>query len=393
MAAWPADAVERRDTETLLAYARNARTHSPHQIDQIAASIREWGWTMPVLVDEDSMLIAGHGRVLAARKLKLPQIPVMVARGWTDAQKAAYVIADNKLTLNAGWDDDLLKIELGSLHSEGFDLALTGFSKLEIGSLLADRTEGLTDPDDVPDAPPVPRAQAGDVWTLGRHTLYCADCLDVLPDFPRMAAVVTDPPYGIGFSYDQHDDSDYGAEGYGGWIWRVIERAEALCPPGAPIFVWQSPRNVRRFAEWFPRDWRLFCGAHNFAQMTKGVAMHYAYDAVLVWWKPGGTPWTGGDRNRDWHLADTAPPADSASQIQRRHPCPRPADQVQHIIEQWVPEGGMILEPFSGSGTTIIAAEITGRSCTAIEISPSYCDIAITRWEQFTGQEAVRDET
>ncbi len=165
--AWPADAVERRPVADLVPYARNARTHSDEQVAQIAASIREWGWTVPVLIDEAGGLIAGHGRVMAARKLGLTEVPVMVARGWSEAQKRAYVLADNKLALNAGWDVDLLKLELGDLSLGGFDLGLTGFSDLEIGSLLADKTDGLTDPDDVPDAPAVPVTVLGDVWLLG----------------------------------------------------------------------------------------------------------------------------------------------------------------------------------------------------------------------------------
>src|SRR4051794_9396966 len=155
-APWPADAVERRPVAALVPYARNARTHSPEQVAQIAASIREWGWTNPVLVDEDSGIIAGHGRVLAAHKLGIADVPVMVARGWTEAQRRAYILADNKLALNAGWDQDLLRIELGELQAEGFDLELTGFDIDEIASLLIDSADGLTDPDQVPDVPANP---------------------------------------------------------------------------------------------------------------------------------------------------------------------------------------------------------------------------------------------
>jgi ParB-like chromosome segregation protein Spo0J len=172
---WPADNVERRPIGKLIPYARNARTHSPAQVDQIAASIREWGWTVPVLLDERDGIIAGHGRVLAAKKLGLREIPCMVARGWSDAQRRAYVLADNKLTLNAGWDNDLLKIELGDLQGIDFDLALTGFSMDEIGMLMADKTAGLTDPDEAPEPPIEPVSQLGDVWLLGNHRLVCGD--------------------------------------------------------------------------------------------------------------------------------------------------------------------------------------------------------------------------
>lgn len=156
-------------------YARNARTHSDEQVAQIAASIREWGWTVPVLIDEDGGLIAGHGRVLAARKLGLAEIPVMVATGWSEAQKRAYVLADNKLALNAGWDADLLRVELADLQAFDFDLGLTGFSDEELAGLLAQSSEGLTDPDTVPDVPLVPVSVPGDVWVMGDHRLCCGD--------------------------------------------------------------------------------------------------------------------------------------------------------------------------------------------------------------------------
>ena len=167
---WPADQVERRSVSSLVPYARNSRTHSPDQVDQIAASIREWGWTVPILVDEQGGLIAGHGRVMAAKKLGLKEVPTMVAAGWSEAQKRAYVIADNKLALNAGWDNDMLKVELEELKGLDFDLNLTGFNGDELSGLLADKTEGLTDPDEVPNSPEIPVTSIGDVWLLDRKS-------------------------------------------------------------------------------------------------------------------------------------------------------------------------------------------------------------------------------
>src|SRR5258706_5025098 len=172
---WPADRVDRWPIGRLIPYARNARTHNEEQVAQIAASIREWGWTNPVLVAEDGTIIAGHGRVLAARKLRISDVPVMVASGWTDAQKRAYTIADNKLTLNGGWDQELLGLEIGELEVLGFDLDLIGFSEDERAALAAHMTEGLTDPDDVPDLPSEPVARPGDLWVLGTHRLICGD--------------------------------------------------------------------------------------------------------------------------------------------------------------------------------------------------------------------------
>lgn len=178
MKEWPADKVERRPIEALVPYVNNARTHSDEQVAQIAASMKEWGWTNPVLVDETGMIIAGHGRVLAARKLGLAEVPVMVAEGWTEAQKKAYVLADNQLALNAGWNAELLSTELKGLGELGFDLELIGFGDLD--ALLADKTQGLTDPDDVPEPPAEPVTRPGDVWLLGAEW-ECTDCRKTFP--------------------------------------------------------------------------------------------------------------------------------------------------------------------------------------------------------------------
>ena len=199
---WPASKVELRKVSELVPYARNSRTHSDEQVSQLAASIREWGWTVPILVDEEGGLIAGHGRIMAAKKLGIAEVPAMVAQGWSEAQKRAYVLADNKLAENAGWDRDMLKIELGDLTAFEFDLDLTGFGEGEIADLLADKTAGLTDPDEVPDAPEIPVSCLGDVWVLGNHRIICgdstdADCVGKLlwPVKPHL--MVKDPPYGV----------------------------------------------------------------------------------------------------------------------------------------------------------------------------------------------------
>jgi hypothetical protein len=178
---WPADKVERWSIDRLIPYAKNARTHTEAQVAAIAASIKEWGWTTPALVGEDGGLIAGHARILAARQLGIAEIPVMVAAGWTEAQKRAYVLADNQLAITgSGWDPELLRLELGELKLTGFDLTLTGFNDLELGSLLADKTEGLTDPDDAPAAPEHPVSQTGDLWLLGAK-VTCPKCSKTIP--------------------------------------------------------------------------------------------------------------------------------------------------------------------------------------------------------------------
>jgi hypothetical protein len=203
---WPADRVERWPIERLVPYARNARTHTDEQVEQVAASIREWGWTNPVLVGEDGGIIAGHCRVLAGRKLGLGEVPVMLATGWSEAQKRAYVLADNQLALNAGWNPELLRLEIGELQGLEFDLGLIGFDEAQLAALTAN--PGLTDPDEVPEPPAVPIAQRGEVWQLGRHRLMCGDCTDAedvaqVLDGHTINVGFTSPPYAEQREYDQ----------------------------------------------------------------------------------------------------------------------------------------------------------------------------------------------
>jgi ParB-like chromosome segregation protein Spo0J len=199
---WPADKVERWPIDRLVPYARNARTHSDMQVEQVAASILEWGWTNPILVGEDGGIIAGHCRVLAGKKLGLAEVPVMLATGWSEAQKRAYVLADNQLALNAGWDEALLRLELADLLELGFDLRLIGFGEGELERLLAGSKEGLTEDDEAPPLPEQAVTRPGDVWILGEHRLLCGDAT-VLADVERVLdgqladMTWTDPPYNV----------------------------------------------------------------------------------------------------------------------------------------------------------------------------------------------------
>jgi DNA modification methylase len=216
-----------------------------------------------------------------------------------------------------------------------------------------------------------------DTVNIGDATLYLGDCLEILPTLGPVDAVVTDPPYGIGFKYESHDDTP---KEYGPWLWSVLELAEGLCTEGSPVFVWQAMLNVRHFSEWFPREWRIFAAAKNFVQM-RPTAMQYAHDPVVVWWTPG-KPWAAGTASRDFHVANTAPVIADPSNIERGHPCPRPLDQVQHIVEQWCRPGGNVLDPFMGSGTTGVACARLGRRFIGVEIEPKCFDIACKRIER-----------
>lgn len=219
-------------------------------------------------------------------------------------------------------------------------------------------------------------------------TLYLGDCRDVVPTLAPVDAGVTDPPFCVGFKYASHDDRPEAYDvhgGYGSWLMSRIEMAEAICRPGSPVFIWQAAPNLRRFHEWFPRDYRLFCAAKNFVQM-RPTPMQWSFDPILVWWTPGEKGWSAGTATRDFHIANTAPVVASPNNIEKAHPCPRPLDQVQHIVEQWCRPKGTVLDMFMGSGTTGVAAIRCGRGFVGIEKDAGYFDIARRRLEKATTQ-------
>ncbi|HEX6992166.1 MAG TPA: ParB N-terminal domain-containing protein, partial [Gemmatimonadales bacterium] len=255
--AWPADKVERWAIDRLVPHAKNARTHSEAQVAQIAAAIREWGWTNPILVDEAGGIIAGHGRVLAARQLGILEVPVMVATGWSEAQKRAYVLADNKLAENAGWDRNLLRLELADLGELGFDLPLIGFSDLELQALSASASPGMTDPDAVPEAPVNPVAEPGDVWLLGKHRLVCGDSTDADTVAKALNGVVphlmvTDPPYGVEYDPSWRNEAGVSATARTGRVSndeRADWREAWVLFPGDVAYVWHAGVHARTVSE------------------------------------------------------------------------------------------------------------------------------------------------
>ena len=380
-----------RRAADLRPYEKNSRTHSAEQVDQIAASIREFGWTNPILVDENDLIIAGHGRLLAAAKVEMAEVPVIVLAGLTPAQRRALTVADNKLALNAGWDDALLRSELGELKAEGFDLTLTGFSDLELGALFAASTAGLTDPDAVPPVPEEPVSKPGDLWKLNGHRLLCgdstseADVARVLGDV-RPHLMVTDPPYGVEYDPTRTSDNPQKA----GKVlnddradWR---EAWALFP-GDVAYVWHADRfthivlasleacefRARAMIVWVKDRFTLGRG-------------HYHWQHEPAWYvvrKSGTGHWTGGrSQSTVWNIP-------AREDKGHGHGTQKPVECMKRPIENNSSPGQAVYEPFSGSGTTIIAAEMTGRSCHAIELNPAYVDVAVRRWQEFTGQKAT----
>ena len=396
----PADrplAVAYWPTASLVPDPRNARTHPKRQIDQIAASIREWGWTNPILVEEDGGLIAGHGRLLAARKLGLTQIPTMVAKGWSEAQKKAYVIADNKLALNAGWDLELLAVELGDLQGFDFDLMLTGFSDDELAKLLAEKAEGNTDPDEIPDAPIDPVANPGDVWLLGKHRLVCGDSTDADTVAKALNGVsphlmVTDPPYGV--EYDPAWREKAGVAASGTAKGKVLNDDKAdwreawALFPGDVAYVWHGALHAATVAESLEvagftiRSQIIW--AKDRLVLSRGD-YHWQHEPCWYAVRAKGKGHWAGDRKQTtlWQIANKDQDAATVHGTQKPVECMR-----RPMLNNSSP-GQAVYEPFMGSGTTLIAAETTGRLCYGVELNPTYVDVAIERWQAFTGEEAV----
>jgi DNA modification methylase len=399
--AWPADKVERRKVADLLPYARNARTHSPDQVAQIARSIDEFGWTIPVLVDADGTIIAGHGRVLAAKRLKLDTVPVMVATGWTEAQRRAYVIADNQLALNAGWDEDVLREELRALGEMGADLSLTGFDDVRLASFIAGTGEGLTDQDDVPDEPAVPVSRLGDVWLMGGHRVVCGDSTDAatvaaLLDGAKPHLMVTDPPYGVEYDADWRDAALGGNAG--GRATGAVKNddraswAEAWALfPGDVAYVWHGERQLVGIgAELEASGFAL----RNLIVWGKSALVvgrgNYHSQHETCWYavrKTGKGHWSG-DRKQTtlWQI-------EKPKKSETGHSTQKPVECMKRPIENNSVHGDAVYEPFLGSGTTVIAGEQTGRRVYGVELSPTYVDVAVRRWEAFTGREAILDGT
>jgi DNA modification methylase len=399
---WPADTVERRPITSLVPYARNARTHSPEQVAQIAASIREWGWTMPALVDEQSNIIAGHGRVLAAQRLGLAEIPVMVARGWSDAQKQAYVIADNKLALNAGWDEDLLRIELGELRGLGADLGLTGFGELELDALFAGDNAGSTDPDEAPDVPANPVSRGGDIWICGEHRVLCGDAT-ISADIEKVLGgeladmCFTDPPYGVNYANSAKDKqrgkhrpilNDHPGESFEAMLGAAS--ANVLAATKGAVYVCMSSSELDTLQRAF-RDaggrWSTFViwAKHTF---TLGRADYQRqYEPILYGWKEGaGHFWCGARDQGDVWFFDKPSRNDL-------HPTMKPVALIERAIRNSSKSRDIILDPFGGSGTTMIAAERNGRRARLVELDPKYVDVSVQRWHAYADGEATLEET
>lgn len=448
---WPATEVAMREVSALVPYARNARTHSKSQVDKIAASITEWGWTNPVLVAEDQTIIAGHGRVLAAQKLGIADVPCMVAKGWTEAQKRAYVIADNQLALDAGWDRDMLKVEIGDLAGMDFDLGLMGFPELELEGLLGDAEKAESEGDIVEDQPGEipenPVNVTGDLWQLGEHRLLCGDCRNpdsvaIVMDGQEINVAFTSPPYASQRKYDEKSGfKPIPPDDYVRWFEAVQDGISNHLADDGSFFVNIKPyadgldtslyvidliaAHVRKWGWHFATE---FCWERR--GVPKGVTQRFknqfepVYQFARGRWKmrpesvrhksnsvpqaigkgAGDTGW--GDK-RQGKGGDTVLPNEvkeglafpgnrlpSFGNVEAfGHTAAFPVGLPSFFIQAFSDNADVIMDPFLGSGTTLIAAEQLGRRCFGLEISPKYCDVIVQRWQKLTGKEAINAET
>lgn len=384
---------KRVSLSSLIPYARNSRTHSPEQVAQIASSMKEFGFTNPVLIDEQGGIIAGHGRVLAAQKLGIEEVPAIELSHLTETQKRAYVIADNKLALNAGWDDEMLRLEFDELKEAGFDLELTGFTLEEIDGLqINEITEGLTDEDAAPEAPENPVSKLGDVWILGNHRLMCGDStsvdsVELLLQKQRAQMVHTDPPYGVSYQSNMRTKSAKFDVLKNDDVFLDIAPVIHAVSDGW-VFVWTSwkvlPQWFEQFSSFgYPSNQVIwFKGGGGIGDLKRTFSSDY--ETALVWHR--GAELTGKRIGSVWKVGK-----DGATEY--LHPTQKPVALAEEAIDKTTKVGYRVLDLFGGSGSTLIACEKTGRKAYLMELDPKYVDVIIKRWQDFTGKQAVHEET
>lgn len=400
---WLSTHIERWPTEKLVPYARNARTHSEEQVAQIAASIVEFGFTNPILAGSDGVIVAGHGRLAAAQKLGLDTVPVVVLDHLTPTQRRALIIADNRIAENAGWDDAMLRIELQSLQEDGFNLDITGFDADALAEIMAGEettVDGQTDDDAVPEVSVTPISRPGDVWELGKHRLVCGDATDpksyeLLMAEAQADMVFTDPPYNVDYANSARDKmrgkdrpilNDNLGDGFYDFLLAAMTPMLSRC--SGAVYVAMSSSELDTLQQAFRAaggKWSTFIiWAKN--TFTLGRADYQRqYEPILYGWPEGQNRHWCGDRDQGdvWNI--------KKPQKNDLHPTMKPVELVERAIRNSSRPGDIVLDPFGGSGTTLIAAEKSGRIGWLIELDPKYVDVIVRRWQDWSGQEAYRE--
>lgn len=399
--------IEYLTIESLIPYARNSRTHDDAQVAQIAASIKEFGFTSPVLVDADGGIIAGHGRVLAARKLSLDEVPCIRLDYLTETQRKAYIIADNKLALNAGWDDQMLLLEIQELEAAEFDLTLLGFTPDELSSLTPEEiAPGLTDEDAVPEVQPDPISKLGDVWLLGKHRVMCGSST-VIADMEKLVndrevdMWLTDPPYNVAVQGGNHGDpsrtnglkiqnDSMSDEDFRAFLRDAYVTADLVMKPGAVFYIWHADSEGFNFrgaaidAGWQVRQ----CLIWKKSSLVMGRQdYHWKHEPCLYGWKEGAGHLWATDRKQTTILEFDRPSRNG------EHPTMKPVELFEYQMLNNTKGGDIVLDSFGGSGTTVIAAEKNGRVGYAMELDPKYVDVIVRRWQEFTGKQATHAAT
>lgn len=402
--------IEQLKTADLVPYARNARTHSEAQVAQIAGSIREFGFTNPVLIDGERGIIAGHGRVLAAQSLGLETVPCIRLGHLTESQRRAYVLADNRLALNAGWDAEMLAVELDELKDAGVDLASLGFDKDELNELIGTPNTGpLPDPP-IPPVPVTPKTVRGDIWLLGDHRLMCGDStkpedVSSLMDGRKALVMNTDPPYGIAYnSADVHangvhygeieNDDILDGEKLQAFLEDAIRAAVPHLSDRAAFYLWHPMLTQGTF---FAAAAAADILIHRQIIWAKPVLVfgrgdyHWKHELCFYGWRRGFRPEFYGERNQTtlWEIA-------GVSQAERKefaHGSPKPVELFRPPMENHTRFGDVVYEPFTGTGPQIICAELLGRVCCGMELAPQYVDVSIIRWQNHTGKKAIHAVT
>ena len=389
--------ITQKKVTELIPYVNNSRTHSDEQVAQIAASIKEFGWTNPILVDGENGIIAGHGRLLAARKLGHKEVPTIELKDLTETQKKAYIIADNRLALNAGWDNEMLTIELNDLLEDGFALDILGFDPKEIAALLdPEVVEGLTDEDAVPEVPEEPKTRLGDIYQLGNHRVMCGDSCSV-NDMEKLCAGqlvdmwLTDPPYNVAYEGKTKDSLKIQNDSMGDDQFRQFLRdayvtADLVMKPGAVFYIWHADsegynfRGAAQDAGWKVRQ----CLIWKKSSMVMGRQdYHWKHEPCLYGWKEGAGHLWSTDRKQTTILEFDKPSRNG------EHPTMKPVALFEYQMLNNTKGGDIVLDSFGGSGTTMLAAEKNGRYARLMELDPKYCDVIVKRWEDFTGKKAV----